>query len=287
MRARSYISALLGLLWLGFCLPAYALVAVPRLAARVTDQTGTLSADQISQLEQRLQQFEAAKGSQVSLLIVTTTNPEAIEQYSIRVVEVWKIGRKGVDDGVLLVVAKNDRTVRIEVGYGLEGALPDASANRIIDEIIVPRFKQGEFFTGVSEGLDRIMKVIEGEPLPPPRKGGGGPASEMKMEAVPILMFAALAVGGILRSVFGRALGAAVGGVMAGLLIWALVGLFLAGGFFGLLVFIIVLLGDRAGGGGHRSSGGGFSSGGFSGGGGGGFRGGGGSFGGGGASGRW
>lgn len=285
MLARFYISVLLGVLWLGLSTPAQALVAVPRLAARVTDQTATLSAEQVSQLEQRLQQFEAAKGSQIALLIVPTTNPEAIEQYSIRVVEVWKIGRKGVDDGVLLVVAKNDRTVRIEVGYSLEGALPDATANRIIDEIIVPRFKQGEFFAGVSEGLDRIMKVIEGEPLPPPRKGGGQ-LSDNHVGMLPFLFFGAIILGGILRAIFGRFLGATVGGVLAGLVVWFLLGILLVSGFFALFIFLMILFSNSSGVGGHRSSGGGFSSGGFSGGGGG-FSGGGGSFGGGGASGRW
>ncbi len=287
MLARSYISALLGLLWLGLSWPAHALVAVPRLAARVTDQTGTLSADQISQLEGRLQQFEEAKGSQVSLLIVPTTNPEAIEQYAIRVVEVWKIGRKGVDDGVLLVVAKNDRTVRIEVGYGLEGALPDATAHRIIDEVIVPRFKEGEFFAGVSEGLDRIMKVIEGEPLPPPREGGGQ-SSGSADGWLPFIIVGSLVFGSVLRKIFGRLLGASLGGALAGILVSLALGLSVVGVFFALVVFVMILMGNsKGGGGGHRSSGGGFSSGGFSGGGGGGFRGGGGSFGGGGASGRW
>ena len=151
--------------------PAYAqqgLVAVPQLTARVTDLTGTLTADQSSALEAKLAAFEQSKGSQVVVLIVPTTQPEAIEQYSVRVVDQWQLGRGKVDDGVLLLVALNDRKVRIEVGYGLEGALPDATANRIIQQDITPAFKRGDYYNGISTGVDRIMRVIEGEPLPEP-----------------------------------------------------------------------------------------------------------------------
>src|SRR6185295_10628044 len=119
--------------------------------------------------EQKLAAFEARKGSQIAVLIVPTTRPEAIEPYSIRVVEQWKLGRKGVDDGALLLVAKNDRALRIEVGYGLEGVLPDATANRIIEDIIVPRFKTGDLYAGVDAGVDAMIKVVDGEPLPPPQ----------------------------------------------------------------------------------------------------------------------
>ena len=141
---------------------------IPALSRRVTDLTRTLSASQQADIENTLQSFEQQKGSQVAVLIVPTTQPETIEQYSIRVASQWKLGRKGVDDGVLFLVAKNDRTLRIEVGYGLEGALPDALCNRIIDGYIVPRFKQGDFVGGIREGVLRITKTIEGEPLPPP-----------------------------------------------------------------------------------------------------------------------
>ena len=263
--------------YLGFVAPAHALVQVPRLAARVTDQTGTLTASQLGEIEQRLQRFEAEKGAQISLLIVPTTNPETIEQYAIRVVEVWKIGRKGVDDGAMLVVAKNDRAVRIEVGYGLEGALPDITAKRIIEEVIVPRFKDGDFFGGISVGLNRIMKVIEGEPLPPPRKSGDSSAS--RPDSLMFIVIGAIIAGGILRSLLGRFIGAGIGGMLAGLLGWLLLGTLVFGGFIGLVVFIMIFFGIDSGG---RSRGG-FSSFGSSGG----FGGGGGSFGGGGASGRW
>ncbi len=144
-------------------------VAVPPLKARVTDLTGTLNAQQVEALEHTLAEFESRKGAQIALLMLPTTQPETIEQYAVRVEEAWKLGRKGVDDSVLLVVAKDDRRLRFEVGYGLEGALPDAGAKRIIEEDIAPRFKQGDFYGGIRVGLDRVMRVIEGEPLPAPR----------------------------------------------------------------------------------------------------------------------
>src|ERR1700761_9128960 len=143
-------------------------VAVPPLSGRVVDQTGTLSADDAAALTQRLKDLETRKGAQVAVLIVPTTQPEAIEQFSIRVAEAWKVGRRKIDDGALLVVAKEDRKLRIEVGYGLEGALPDVTARRIIDEIIVPHFRTGDFAGGISAGVDRIIRIIDGEPLPKP-----------------------------------------------------------------------------------------------------------------------
>ncbi|HSD60573.1 MAG TPA: YgcG family protein, partial [Burkholderiales bacterium] len=157
-------------------LPLRAEVPVPPLQARVTDLTRTLSGGQQAALERRLAAFEQKKGSQVAVLIVPSTRPETIEQYAIRVAEQWKLGRKGVDDGALLLVAKDDREVRIEVGYGLEGVLPDATAKRIISEVIVPRFRQGDFAGGIDAGVGRMISVIEGEPLPPPqqRASGGG-----------------------------------------------------------------------------------------------------------------
>src|SRR5580658_7678189 len=143
-------------------------VAVPPLTARVTDLTGTLSGAAVARIEAKLANFEAQKGSQIAVLIVPTTQPEEIEQYGIRVEDAWKLGRKGVDDGAYLIVAKNDRHVRIEVGYGLEGALSDAVSNRIVDEIIAPHFKQGDFDGGVESGVDKMIAVVNGEPLPAP-----------------------------------------------------------------------------------------------------------------------
>src|SRR3954464_497488 len=156
---------------------AYADVAVPPLKARVTDLTGTLAAQQQSTLEQTLAAFEQRKGSQIAVLLVPTTQPESVEEYAVRVEEKWQLGRKGIDDGALLLIAKNDRKLRIEVGYGLEGVLNDATAKRIIADDITPRFKQGDFYGGVSAGGERMIKGIAGEPLPPPKarpQGGSG-----------------------------------------------------------------------------------------------------------------
>src|SRR5258708_33599565 len=166
--ARAILLALL----LGWIFPGLSLaladVAVPPLVGRVVDQTGTLSSSEIDSLQQTLRGFESRKGSQVAVLIVPTTAPETIEQYSLRVAEAWKIGRKKIDDGALLVVAKNDRRLRIEVGYGLEGALTDVTSKRIIDEIITPRFRSGDFSGGISAGIDPIIGVIYGDVLPAP-----------------------------------------------------------------------------------------------------------------------
>ena len=150
-------------------LQAQSLVAVPPFTALVIDQTGTLSPAEQSALETRLTALQKRKGSQIAVLLVPTTSPEAIEQYSLRVVEDWKLGRKGVDDGVLVLVAKDDRAVRIEVGYGLEGAIPDSVARRVIDERITPRFRDGDFYGGVRDGVDQLIRLAEGEKLPPPK----------------------------------------------------------------------------------------------------------------------
>lgn len=166
-------------------------IAVPLLAERVTDETATLSAEQKAALEQTLQAFEARKGSQLAVLIVLTTAPETIEQYALRVAEQWKLGRKKVDDGAVLVVAKTDRALRIEVGYGLEGALNDATSKRIISEIITPRFKQGDFYGGIAAGVAQIIRVIDGEPLPVPTGQPSGGIADMQ-QYVPIIVILAL-----------------------------------------------------------------------------------------------
>jgi uncharacterized protein len=268
---------------------AVADVAVPQLTARVTDQTGTLSAADISSLDQKLAAFETRKGSQIAVLIVPTTQPEDIAQYSIRVVEQWKLGRKSVDDGVLLLVAKDDRRLRIEVGYGLEGALPDATANRIINEIITPKFKQGDFAGGIDAGVERIIKVIDGEPLPvpQPQSQGRGDQWDSLGQAFPVLLILTLVIGGMLRHAFGRLPGSLVTGGGVAMVAWWFVGLWAVAGIVGIIAFIFTLISDAiplSGGGGY---GGGRGGSGWSGGSGGGFSGGGGSFGGGGASGSW
>jgi uncharacterized protein len=267
--------------------PAPAQVAVPPLTGRIVDLTGTLSAGDQARLADRLEQFEVARGSQIAVLLVPTTAPETIEQFSIRVVDQWQLGRKGVDDGLLILVAKDDRTVRIEVGRGLEGAIPDAIANRIIDEYVVPRFRAGDFAGGLTAAVDRITQCLDGEPLPPPVAGWQGQEGSPGAEAVfPVVFFLAVIAGGALRRVFGQVPGALLTGGLAGLVAWLLAGAVAVALFMGFVGFVIGLAG--AGGGGWASRGprrGGYG-GGF-GGGGGGFRGGGGGFGGGGASGRW
>ncbi|HEV8106973.1 MAG TPA: YgcG family protein [Burkholderiales bacterium] len=275
-----------------FAASAWADVAVPPLKGRVTDLTGTLKTEQVASLEQLLQSFEARKGSQIAVLMVPTTAPETIEQYALRVAEQWKIGRKKVDDGAILVVAKDDRALRIEVGYGLEGALNDATANRIIREVIVPRFREGDFFGGISAGVDRTIRVIDGEPLPAPAKAAP-PADEGVLQILPVLLILALVAGAILRRLLGRFVGSLATGGVVGALAWLLAGALAIALLAAIVAFFFTLM-SGVGGSGRRyyggfpggyGGGGGWGGGGF--GGGGGFSGGGGSFGGGGASGRW
>ncbi|MBI4191782.1 MAG: YgcG family protein [Betaproteobacteria bacterium] len=262
---------------------AIADIAIPPLKSRITDLTSTLSGDQRAALERTLAAFEARKGSQIAVLMVPTTQPETVEQYAVRVEETWKLGRKGIDDGVLMVVAKDDRKLWIEVGYGLEGVLNDATAKRLIEEEIVPRFKQGDFYGGINAGVERIIKVVDGEPLPPPkgrRPQTGGTDFETLLIFGFILVFV---VGGILRAIFGRFIGAGIISAVAGFLAWTMAGTLLVAIIVAIIAFGFSLLGGTRGG---WSSGGGFSGGGGFGGGGG-FSGGGGGSGGGGAGGSW
>ena len=267
---------------------AVALVPVPPLQARLTDLAGTLTAEQQAGLEQSLRAFEAKKGTQIAVLIVPSTKPEEIEQYALRVVEQWKLGRKKVDDGALLLIAKDDRTLRIEVGYGLEGVLNDATAKRIVSEVITPPLKQGDYFGAVSAGVDQMIRVIDGEPLPEPKRGTAGlPVGQNIGQLLPMLFVVALLVGGVLRKTLGRIPGALVTGGLLGLAGWFLAGALLAAALAGGAAFLITLLG--VGMGRHGGMYGGGLYGGMGGGrsGGGGFGGGGGGFGGGGASGRF
>lgn len=256
-------------------------VPVPALTQRVTDLSNTLRPEEKTLLERELQDFETRKGAQIALLIVATTGDETIEQYGIRVAENWKLGRKGVDDGVLLLIAKNDRKLRIEVGYGLEGALSDIISKRIISDIITPRFKQGDYFGGIRDGLQAIMKVIDGEALPEPKGSTAGSSNDSFTPLVIFLFFLMIGATQLLRSLTGS-IGAS--GIMAG--VGWLVALIMGAGFLlslliALLVFILSFFGaylpisSGSYGGGSWSSGGG------------GFSGGGGSFGGGGSSGSW
>ena len=263
--------------------------AIPPLGSRVTDLTGTLAAAQRGSLEAKLAAFESGKGSQIAVLIVPTVKPETIEQYALRVAESWRLGRRGVDDGALLLVATGDRKVRIEVGYGLEGALNDATAKRIISEIISPRFKQGDFAGGIDAGVDAMIKVVSGEALPAPsaetsRRADVDDGFETLLFAGFVLVFV---VGGVLRAIFGRFLAAGMIGVAAGVIASLLISSLLVAVILGLVAGVISLFLGMVGGAG-------WSSGGIYGGGGGGrrgssggFSGGGGGFGGGGASGDW
>ena len=258
-------------------------IAVPPLTGRVTDQTATLSPEQKSVLEQTLQAFEARKGSQLAVLIVPTTAPEAIEQYALRVAEQWKIGRKKIDDGAILVVAKTDRALRIEVGYGLEGALNDATSKRIISETITPRFKQGDFYGGITAGVDQIIRVIDGEPLPEAKAIPAGGIADIQ-QYIPVIFILALVIGGVLRSVLGRFPGALVTGGAVAVAAWFFAGAVSVALIAGVIALLFTLLSGGIGGHGMGGPHGGYGRGGF---GRGGFGGGGGGFGGGGASGRW
>jgi uncharacterized protein len=283
--ARVFALALL----IGWTFAALADVAVPPLTGRVVDLTGTLASSDIARLTDTLKDLETRKGSQVAVLIVPTTAPETLEQYSIRVAEAWKIGRKKVDDGAILVVAKDDRKLRIEVGYGLEGALTDVTAQRIIDEVITPKFRSGDFAGGISAGVASIIAVIDGEPLPAPsRSPRAGAAGSIEDLFNPILIFAVFIVGSILRAALGRLIGAVAAGGVVGLLAWFVLGSTLLSLIAAVIAFGFTMIGDsiftfggRGGGyvgggmGGSRSSDSGS------------FGGGGGSFGGGGASGSW
>jgi uncharacterized protein len=285
--------------WLGLLLASFLLgtaqaeIAIPPLKQRVTDLTSTLDATKIQTLEAKLAAFEKAKGSQIAVLVLPTTQPEVIEQFAIRVVEVWKLGRKGIDDGVLLLIAKDDRKMRIEVGYGLEGALNDATAKRIVAEVISPLFKQGDFYGGIDAGVTSIIKVIDGEPLPPPtlksdlQSFGSGTDSLGNLLGIGFVIFI---MGNILlRQMLGRLpSGLLVGGAIGAIAWFMLLSLGIAV-VIGVVAFILSLMfgsnsggsglpvGWGGGGGGWGSSGGSDS---WSGGGGGGF-------GGGGASGDW
>ncbi|MCE9633018.1 MAG: YgcG family protein [Methylophilales bacterium] len=257
---------------------ASAEVTVPPLQHRVTDLTATLTSEQQADLESRLTAFEAKKGSQIAILIVPTTQPEDIAQYSIRVVEAWKLGRKGVDDGVLVLLAKDDHRSRIEVGYGLEGALPDVIAKRILNDVMMPYFKQADFYGGLVAGTGKIASVIDGEPLPEvqsTRENGLG------ANTIFMALIGAIVVGGILRSLLGRFVGGLASGGLAAVLLYFLGAGVLIAIVLGILAFFMTLVS------GQRLPMG-YGGGGFGGGsGGGGFSGGGGGFGGGGASGNW
>lgn len=295
---------------LGFWLTlgvALAQQPVPALTARVMDLASTLAPEARSALEAKLAAFEKESGSQIVVLLVGTTQPEDIAAYAFRVADSWKIGRKAVGDGVLMVVAVQDRRVRIEVARTLEGAIPDLAAKRVIDEVITPRFRQGDYAGGIGSGLDRLMGLVRGEALPAPPAAGASAAgpfgSLFGQDISDLLIFFLVAVpviGAVAKSILGSPLGSMATGAVSGWIAFDMTASFLVGGLVGLgalLVSLIFSLGSNftGRGGGSGGFGGGMGSGGFGGRSSGGFggrsggfsSGGGGSFGGGGASGGW
>ena len=264
---------------------AAALQAIPALSSPVTDVTNTLSSAEQQALAQKLSAFAQEKGSQIAVLIVPTTQPEDIAQYSLRVAEAWQIGRDKEDDGVIILLAKNDRKMRIEVGYGLEGAIPDAIARRIVSDVMAPYFRQGDFAGGLNAAVAQLMALISGEALPAPAKKQAGASSFF--DYLPILMFGAIFSGMVLRGLFGKFFGSALNGGALGVLVWFLGGALLTVILVVVAAFIFTLAmgGGRGAGYGYPGGVGGYGGGGF--GGGDIFSGGGGDFGGGGASGDW
>ncbi len=263
-------------------LVAQDLAEIPPLKSRVTDTTGTLTKNQASELESILRSFQLQKGAEIVLLIVPSVKPETIESYSIRLAEKWKIGRKKIDDGAILLVAKNDKKVRIEVGYGLEGAIPDITANRIIRKLIIPYFKEDNFYMGVRSGLMAMINAASGESLPPPPKTAKRP---QKSSNIMFIFFLLVVSSLLLRSLVGSSIatflnifvGALVGFFLLDWLVGGLIGLgssFFSGGHRG---GYLGGMGYHVGRGGMGGFGGGM----------GGFGGGGGGFGGGGSSGSW
>jgi uncharacterized protein len=285
----------LGFALLALALPADAaddLAKIPPLAARVTDLTNTLSTADRQALETKLAAWETQTGNQLVVLIVPSTQPEAIASYSIRVAEAWKIGRKGKDNGAIFLIAKDDRKNRIEVGYGLEGVLTDVTCRRILAETVAPFFRNGQFAQGINAGVDQIIDVVtKGDPLPdapaaqaPQRRKGG-----ISLDTIFLLLFVVVpVVGGILRRLLGNAVGSTVGAGIVGGAAWFIAGSLLIAGIAAVVAFIVMITFGVGGGLTGRGGGifipGGGGGGGF---GGGGFSGGGGGFGGGGASGDW
>ena len=292
---RAFASLLLFVAAIPWIASAQGLQPIPSLERRVTDTADILAADREVALEEKLAAFEARKGAQIAVLTVASTAPEEIEQYSIRVVDAWKLGRKGVDDGALLIIAVEDRALRIEVGRGLEGVLTDLTSNRIIDETITPLFRGGDYAAGIDAGVDRMISIVDGEPLPEPEQSWQGREGGGFEDIIGLVFVLAIVLSAVLRKILGRTLGAvSTGGVLGalGLMVTGALGLALLAGVVG---FVVALAGGvptgRFASHGRRGrwDGGGFGGGGFGGGGfgGGGFGGLGGGFGGGGASGRW
>jgi len=256
------------------------IIAIPPLTQRVTDLTGTLSSRQTNKIEQTLAAFEAKKGSQIAVLMIPTTQPEEIEQFSIRVADAWKIGRKAIDDGIIFIIAKNDRKMRLEVGYGLEGVIPDAVAKRIISETITPYFKQNDYAGGINAGIGQIIQLIDGEALPAPKPNA---TSNFNENTLMVFLIVGAALGFILSTLLGPVMGGLLAGLGSGLAAVLLLGLSIGIGLFiAVMIFFFVGFKDFGG-----NGFGGFGGGGHGGGSSGSWGGGGGGFGGGGSSGSW
>ncbi|HWS77383.1 MAG TPA: YgcG family protein [Thermomonas sp.] len=286
------------------CMPwlaaAQGQAAIPPFDSPVVDTTGTLDAASKQQLEQQALALQQRKGSQLQVLIVPSTAPETIEQYAVRAFESFKLGRQDVDDGLLLVVAKDDRKVRIEVGYGLEGAIPDITAGRVIQEYMVPKFRQGDYAGGIVDATAQLVKLVDGEPLPEPVTSH--PTGPDSGDNWMLALFAAFMVAQFARGLLSRlpaGVRALFGGAASGGIAWLLSSVLLVGGIGAVIGFLVgIVSGGGKGryarhhdwggfGGGGFGGGGGGGWGGGSSGGGGGWSGGGGSSGGGGASGGW
>ncbi len=267
---------------------------VPPLIGRVVDLTRTLTAPEAQSLESRLAEWESRTGTQLVVLMVSTTQPEAIESYALRVAEAWKIGRRGQDNGAIFLIAKDDKKTRIEVGYGLEGTLTDVVAHRIITDTVAPFFSKGQFGAGISAGVERIIEVVGNGGAPATKgaarsaRGGGIDFGTMLMLLLVVVPF----VGGVLQRMFGKLLGSTVGAGLIGFAAWSIIGSIAIAAVAGIIGFVVMAFSGLVSGFGNRGvfmPGMGWGRGGFGGGsgGGGGFSGGGGSFGGGGASGGW
>lgn len=298
MRRRMWLAMGLAMGMLAIALPALAqdggVLPVPALGGHVIDQTNTLAAPQRQALDDKLSDFERERGTQLVVLIVPTTQPEDIAAYAQRVGDTWKIGRREVGDGLLLVVALNDRRVRIEVAKALEGAVPDLAASRIIEGAIVPAFKRGDVAAGIDAGVDQLMARVRGEDLPLPETEPGGTRSPPGAQLEDMVVFGLIGVpivAAVLGAIFGRKLGALLTGGLGGGIVWLLTTSLMLGGVASVVVAVFALAmgngGGRRGGWGGGPGGWGGGGGGFGGGGGGWSSGGGGDFGGGGASGRW
>jgi uncharacterized protein len=293
---RALAALLLAVLLPWYTASAQALQPVPALTARLIDQTQTLSPEQAAAIESRLREIEEKSGSQVVVLMVPSTSPEDIAPYAYRVASTWKIGRKDVGDGLLIVIAKNDRRMRMEVARALEGAIPDLAASRIIEQQMGPHFRQNDYAGGILAALDQVAARIAGEQLPAPRSSAPSQTSQnADLEGLAIfLFFAVMVIAPVIRRIFGRKMGSVIVGGGAGFLAFIFTTSFILAGAAGVIALLVTLLANGSGGGGRGGGGPFIGGGGFGGGrggggfGGGGFSsGGGGSFGGGGASGSW